>query len=151
MKKQKGFTLIEVMIVVVIVAILAAVAIPSYQDSVRKTRRADAKEALTRIAALQERYFFTNNSYGTLAQLGVGSTSQEGHYTVAMVAPTASLNGSPIWCGATEATKYACFRITATSAGAQASDSECNQLSIDHVGKKTASKSGGADNSDVCW
>jgi prepilin-type N-terminal cleavage/methylation domain-containing protein len=45
MKNQNGFTLIEVMIVVVIVAILAAIAIPSYQDSIRKTRRADAKEA----------------------------------------------------------------------------------------------------------
>jgi len=84
MKKQKAFTLIEVMIVVVIVAILAAIAVPSYQDSIRKTRRADAKEALMRIAALQERYFFTNNKYGTASDLGVGSTSQEGYYTISI-------------------------------------------------------------------
>lgn len=150
MKKTQGFTLIEVMIVVVIVAILAAVAIPSYQDSVRKTRRADAKEALTRIAALQERYFFTNNRYGTFAQLGIGNTSQEGYYTVAMVTPVASLDSSPTMCGTT-AVPYACFLITATATGAQASDAACNQLSIDHVGRKTATKSGGADNSVECW
>lgn len=146
MKKQKGFTLIEVMIVVVIVAILAAVAIPSYQDSVRKTRRADAKEALTRIAALQERFFFTNNRYGTAADLGIDSTSQEGYYIVAIANPVASAA-----CGPVDATR--CYTLTATAAptGAQAKDTECHQFSINHVGQKTATKSGGGDNSDYCW
>lgn len=151
MRNEKGFTLIEVMIVVVIVAILATVAIPSYQDSVRKTRRADAKEALTRIAALQERYFFTNNSYGTLTQLGVGSASQEGYYTIAMVTPAQSLSSSPIWCGPSEAARFACYSLTATATGAQSKDTDCNQLSINHTGRKGATKSGGGDSTAVCW
>jgi type IV pilus assembly protein PilE len=144
MKNQKGFTLIEVMIVVVIVAILAAIAVPSYQDSIRKTRRADAKEALTRIAALQERFFFTNNRYGTADDLGISAASQEGHYIIDLTAPVASAA-----CGPVDATR--CFKVTATTQGAQASDTECQIFSINHIGQKTANKVGGADNTDVCW
>jgi type IV pilus assembly protein PilE len=142
MKKQKGFTLIEVMIVVVIVAILAAVAIPSYQDSVRKTRRADAKEGLMRIAALQERYFFTNNRYGELKDLGLTATSgcnakidsQEGFYEIQLAN-----------CGTTS------FEIQATAVGAQLSDTRCRTFTLNHVGRKTAKESGGAMNTDTCW
>lgn len=145
MKKTQGFTLIEVMIVLVVVAILAAIAVPSYQDSIRKTRRGDAKEALTRIAAAQERYFFTNNGYGNFEDLGLSNDpddlaieSQERYYDVALVGGF-DCAGSP------------CFRVTATAKGAQASDTQCNQLSIDHIGRKTASKYGGGDSSDTCW
>ncbi|HET9644109.1 MAG TPA: type IV pilin protein, partial [Burkholderiaceae bacterium] len=55
LRRQGGFTLIEVMIVVVIVVILARVALPSYQSSVRKARRADAVDATTSILQVQER------------------------------------------------------------------------------------------------
>lgn len=143
MKNQKAFTLIEVMIVVVIVAILAAVAVPSYQDSIRKTRRADAKEALTRIAALQERYFFTNNRYGTLKDLGLSTTegytvivpSQEGFYNILLVD-----------CGTT------CFRAQANTTGAQASDTKCGSFTLNHVGQKTAKASDNTtDTTDECW
>ena len=58
-----GFTLIELMIVVVIVAILATVAYPSYQESIRKTRRSDAQAALVGMAAVMEREFLRVNSY----------------------------------------------------------------------------------------
>lgn len=154
MKKQLGFTLIEVMIVVVIVAILAAVAVPSYQDSIRKTRRAEAKEALTTAAALQERYFFTNNKYaitdgGTtgIAKLGISATSTEGYYTINIVTPA---GGCPAGTGT-------CYRVTAQATGAQASDEQCSLFAIDHTGKKYAVKSGGnietpADlTTEDCW
>lgn len=147
MKKQKGFTLIEVMIVVVIVAILAAVAIPSYQDSVRKTRRADAKEALTRIAALQERYFFTKNDYGTAALLGVGNTSTEGYYTINIyTTPGADTAGGE--CGADP-----CYRIVANpvATGPQAADTKCALFTLNHVGQKTAQDASDADTTDECW
>ena len=60
---QKGFTLVEVMIVVAIIAILAAIVIPSYQSAVRKAHRTDAKTALATIAQLMERYNTQNNTY----------------------------------------------------------------------------------------
>ncbi|MDV7393712.1 type IV pilin protein, partial [Arthrospira platensis SPKY1] len=58
-----GFTLIEVMIVVAIIAILAAIAYPSYQEQVRKSRRADAKVSLLDAVQRQERFFTVNNQY----------------------------------------------------------------------------------------
>ncbi len=63
MLNTKGFTLIELMITVAIVGILAGIAYPSYQDSVRKSRRADAQGALLGFANAMERYFTVNNSY----------------------------------------------------------------------------------------
>lgn len=61
--KTNGFTLIELMIAVAIVGILAALAYPSYQDSVRKTHRAEAQGDLMELASFMERYFTENNSY----------------------------------------------------------------------------------------
>ena len=52
---SSGFTLIEVMIVVALIALLATIAMPSYQDSIRKSRRADAKAALVQLAQFMER------------------------------------------------------------------------------------------------
>lgn len=63
MQKQKGFTLIEVMIVVSIVAILAAIAVPSYQNSVTKGRRTDAMAALQGLAQAMERHYMTTGAY----------------------------------------------------------------------------------------
>jgi len=65
MKKQlaDGFTLIELMIVIVIIGILAAIAYPAYIDQVRKSRRADCAGVLTGLAAAMERNFTENNSY----------------------------------------------------------------------------------------
>lgn len=153
MRKIRGFSLIELMIVIVVVAILAAIAIPSYQDYIRKSRRADAKDAVTRIAAAQEKYFFTHNSYTVdLADLGYGSgtvESSEGWYRLSFNADAAadSADGT---CG-TDPNEYPCFTITATAINAQASDTKCASFSITQSGKKTAKNSGGTDNTDLCW
>lgn len=70
MKQQRGFTLIELMIVVAIVAILAAVAWPSYQNHIRATNRADAQGALLGLAQAMERHFTQNGTYGGAAAGG---------------------------------------------------------------------------------
>jgi type IV pilus assembly protein PilE len=69
-KHSKGFTLIELMIVVAIVGILAAIAYPSYQEYVRKTRRAEGRTALIELLQQQERYMTQNNTYLAIATAG---------------------------------------------------------------------------------
>ena len=103
LKRQRGFTLIELMVTVAIIAILAAIAYPSYMDSVRKSRRTDAKNALTQAMANMERFYTENNTYVTTICGGIplicpGScsgggtcTSTEGNYLIALnPAPTAT-------------------------------------------------------------
>ena len=74
-RKQRGFTLIELMIVVAIIAILASVAFPSYQASIKKSRRGDAQGALVAFAAAMERHFTENQTKGYKeAATGKGDT-----------------------------------------------------------------------------
>ncbi|MDH5594147.1 MAG: type IV pilin protein [Gammaproteobacteria bacterium] len=145
MKKNRinGFTLIELMIVVVIIGILAAIAFPSYRDSVRKTNRSDAKVALTRAAQMQERRFTEQGSYSnSIADVG-GNTSPEGWYTMSLtdVSGTAGCTTT----NSSGTTLYLCYTVTATATGGQADDATCATLSLDHTGAKTST--GGGD----CW
>lgn len=66
-RRSSGFTLIEVMIVVVIIGIIASIAYPSYQEHVRKTKRADAQAALMELAQFMERHYTANGRYLTAA------------------------------------------------------------------------------------
>jgi type IV pilus assembly protein PilE len=99
--RQRGFTIVEVVIVCAIVAILAALAVPSYLSSMQKGRRSDAKSALVAAAGQLERYFTERSTYAT-ATLGSGgvypSTSQNGYYTLSITNKTATtytLNAVP--------------------------------------------------------
>lgn len=79
--RQVGFTLIEVMVVVVIVAILATVALPAYQDSVRKGRRASAQGFLLDLAQREQQYFVDGRAYATsLSDMGVTVPSDVDKY-----------------------------------------------------------------------
>ncbi|MDF1758929.1 MAG: type IV pilin protein [Coxiellaceae bacterium] len=118
MNIYRGFTLMELIITVAIVAILAAVAIPSFNSYLLKSHRSDAYSSLMAMQLAEERYRSSNTSYGTLAQVWNGvTTSEDGHYTLAI--------------SNTSATSYT---LTATAVGGQASDSEdgssCATLTI---------------------
>ena len=120
----RGFTLVELMIVVAIVGILVAVAYPSYQDQVRKTRRADGKTALLQSVQVAERFFTQNNSY---AGAPVAAASDEGHYNLAFVGNATT------------------FTITATPVGPQAAD-PCGALTINQANVKNS-----AGGMAECW
>lgn len=124
-QRGSGFTLIELMIAVAIVGILAAIAYPSYQEQVRKGRRADAMAQLVTLAQAYERYYTSNNTYvgfwDSLDDAQKNSPTQGTAYYV---------------LDATNETRTA-FTITAErqSAGNQTSD-RCGDLTIDQAGRK---------------
>jgi type IV pilus assembly protein PilE len=99
--RQRGFTMIEVVIVCAIVAILSAIALPSYLNAVQKSRRTDAKSAMIGAAGQMERYFTERGTFAT-ATLGSGgvypSTSLNGYYVLSitnLTATTYTLNAVP--------------------------------------------------------
>jgi len=133
-----GFTLIELMIVVAILGIIVAFAVPSYQAQVEKTRRSDGKIALERAAAMQEQRYFTNSVYtdsvNNLGGSGGVLESPEDFYRI-----TANVSASSTGCS----TDGLCFILTATPQGAQAGDTTCPTLTLTNTGQKGPS--------DVCW
>lgn len=134
-RRSKGFTLIELMIVVAVVAILASIALPAYNDSVRKSRRAQAKADIVEYAQMAERYFTVNSTYANFpTQLNLPTQSPREAGTAARYRLTYAADATT-------------FTITATPLGGQASD-KCGTLTINQAGQKT--KSGTASFSD-CW
>ncbi len=124
---MRGFTLIEILVVVGIVGILASIAYPSYTDHVRKTRRTDAQTELLDMASRMERYYANRSTYiGADAQFSPGNT-EHGYYSISI---------------AETATSYA---LSAAPANAQASD-ECGTLTLNSQGVK-----GAALSAVECW
>ncbi|QFU77947.1 prepilin-type N-terminal cleavage/methylation domain-containing protein [Halioglobus maricola] len=147
-RRHSGFTLIEVMIVVIIVGILMSVALPSYQESLRKGRRAEAKAAMADVANRQEAFMLDRSSYtDDMTRLGFGAdpfTSAEGHYSI-------DSSGACDPNGPSDITR--CYTVTATpvSGGIQDEDTRCHTFSLSSRGSKTALKKDGSDADDLCW
>jgi type IV pilus assembly protein PilE len=96
MKNRKGFTLVELMIVVAIVGILASVAIPSYQGSVIKSRRSDATGALFIMSNKMEQFFTENNTYVGATAVAGDSTDHFAVTITAQNATTYALKATPV-------------------------------------------------------
>jgi type IV pilus assembly protein PilE len=119
--RQRGFTLLELMVVVAIVAILALIAFPIYTSQIRKGRRTEAKEAISTIALGEEKWRVNNANYATTAASVNGlATTVNGYYTIVITTPASGTcaNGTTKTAGNN-------FVVTASKAGLQAADSKC--------------------------
>ncbi len=140
--QQKGFTLIELMVVMAIVGIIAAVAYPAYTKSLYKGRRADAKAAITQASQAMERCYSTYSSYNNsgcaeVTALTAGFKSAEGYYTLNFAATT------------DDTQSYYEVTATAVAGGAQANDTGCTIMALDSTGKQTSG--GNATDTGGCW
>lgn len=141
MRGQHGFTLLELMITVAIVAILATIALPSYQEQIRKTHRTDARQELLRLATAQERFYTNCNTYAKT--LNGDQTKCEG--LGAALASVDSENGYYKISLAGDGSNYT---LTATAQKGQEKDTKCGNLSLTDAGVKGATGTLGAAE---CW
>ena len=139
-RRTRGFTLIELMIVVAVVAILASIALPAYFGSVRKARRAEAVSALSAVQQAQERWRANSPTYAASSALtaappgglGLAAATPNGYYAIAVSAAASSS-----------------YTVTATAQGAQTADRmggvQCSPLTV------TVTNGSGVNTPAACW
>ncbi len=145
MKPARGITLVELMLVVVIIAILTSIAVPTYRSYLLRSQRTDARVTLLKVQSAQERFLLQQNRYATDDELteappaGLGQLRQSdnGFYRIEIVD------------GATP-TEYI-LQATPIDGRGQQDDSKCVELSIDQNGIKRAVNSSGTDTTRDCW
>lgn len=150
MKKQTGFNLIELMIVVVIIGVISSIAIPAYNDYIAKARRAQAQGALLELASAMERFFAENNTYcgsdngGTVGTCVVNDSPGIFSDQVPVDTGVAYYNltiGLTIKDG-----KSTEFTLVATRTGSMSND-KCGNFTLSNVGQKGLTSNTSTD----CW
>ena len=144
MQMQRGVTLLELMMVGTVLAILAAIAVPSYRQYLLRANRSDAKTALMQMQAAQEKFYLQNNEYtdkilvAPPTGLGMTETTSHGFYKLRVELKKV---------GDVAAQGFKAFATPVLGAG-QSDDKKCDEFSIDDAGKKEATGSLG----DIaCW
>lgn len=138
-KQQTGFTLIELMIVVAIVAILAGIGYPSYSSYIQTTHRNDAKAGLYKLVNLQEQFFLDFDRYATTLD-GSASNALNGwsddsdYYDFTLDASSSETS----------------YTAVATASGSQTTDTDCNKFMINQFNVTSAENKSGVSNDD-CW
>ena len=142
--RAAGFTLVELMVVVVIAAILLSIAVPAYTSQIRKSRRTEARTALLDLASREERFFSTSAAYtNSAANLGYAAfPAPVGSNYYQLGAPVLNAAGAP-----------PTFTVTATpiAGNGQDKDTQCASFTVDSTGKQSAVDSSNAESTAICW
>ncbi|PCJ85403.1 MAG: hypothetical protein COA54_11135 [Thiotrichaceae bacterium] len=123
--KSKGFTMVELMIVIAIIGILAAVGYPAYTESVKKAARGDGMDSLMSLAGHMEEFYLNNDTYDGATV--ISTSSSDGYYTLSITTQT------PFG-----------YLLTAEPV---AGDAQCGDLTLDSLGQKGVS----AGTVEACW
>jgi type IV pilus assembly protein PilE len=136
-----GFTLVELLVAIIVLAIIVSIAVPSYSNQVRKSHRTEAKTALLDLASREERFFSTNGAYTNDAgQLGYATSTNNtmfqysvgSNYYQVSVCVGANI---PTGCAAAQATNTAAtYLLVAVPLGTQAKDTSCANYTLDNTG-----------------
>jgi len=147
-RQTKGFTLIELMIVVTVATILTVIAVPSYINTVRKSHRTEAKSIMLDLAGREERYLATNGSYTTdPTQLGLSAWGPVGSAYYSIAAPTVvAATASSVTVAAVPAQ----FQLIATAINGQVKDTQCATFTVNQAGVQGSTNSAAAP-STGCW
>jgi type IV pilus assembly protein PilE len=144
-RSVRGFTLVELMVTVVVLALLTSISVSSYRNYMMRTHRTEATAALLQVQVAQEKFYLQNRTYATNAQLtlaqpnGLGllaTTTPGGYYTIRI------LNADPT-------TDFSAMATPDATKG-QAADTACQSISINQSGQKSASD-GSNDTTATCW
>jgi type IV pilus assembly protein PilE len=140
-RRSRGFTLIELMIAISIVGILTSVALPSFEGLLQRVRRTDALVSVMQVQSAQERFRSSNNSYGSLGDIGVPNVSPSKHY---VLQSGANATGG--------------YDVLAIATGTQARGAECRYMKLSTSGANPTYTSGqdesvanAAAANHACW
>ncbi len=139
-RRQKGMTLIELMVVVVIVGILAAIAIPTYRSYVIRSNRSEAKVALMNMAQNLERCYTNSTPYAY----------NSATCTAAVTLPMTVANGNYVIDAGAVADPATMYTLTATPLGAQLADTQCATFQLTNAGVQTVTGTWSAT-PEQCW
>ncbi len=140
-----GFTLVELLVTIAIVSLLAGLALSSYMNQSRESRRTEAKTAILDLAGREERNYSTTNTYSTVpTQLGYTGAAfpfntVNNYYSIS-IAVVAAVAPAP-----------ATYTITATAINDQVNDTTCQTYTYTQAGQQTATNSAGGDTTATCW
>lgn len=145
MNKQRGFSLMELMIVVAIAGIIGAVAYPSYMEQVRKTRRADCSGALVSLGSSLERFYSVNSTYLGAAAAGANTGAPAVYATSCPVD-----GGTPNYNLTIQAATASTYALRAVPVGDQTKD-KCGTLTFSNTGLKGVTGATAGFTWQKCW